>query len=35
MLVDLGININTLHIWIGKFSRPKENDKSVRTDEPL
>lgn len=32
---DLGINANTLHTWIGKYSRPKENDKRVRTDEHL
>jgi len=32
---DLGINVNTLHTWIGKYSRPKENDKTVRTDEHL
>jgi len=24
---DLGINVNTLHTWIGKYSRPQENDK--------
>jgi len=32
---DLGINVNTLHTWISKYSRPKENDKTARTDEPL
>jgi transposase len=32
---DLGINVNTLHTWIGKYSRPKESDKTVRTDEHL
>jgi len=32
---DLGININTLHTWIGKYSRPTEHDKTVRTDEHL
>ena len=32
---DLGINENTLHTWISKYSRPFENTKSVRTDEHL
>lgn len=32
---DLGINVNTLHTWIGKYSRPKESDKTVRTDQHL
>jgi len=32
---DLGINANTLHTWLGKYSRPAENDKTVRTDEHL
>jgi len=32
---DLGINVNTLHTWITKYSRPKESDKTVRTDEHL
>lgn len=32
---DLGINVNTLHTWIGKYSRPKENDKTVRSDKHL
>ena len=32
---DLGLNVNTLHTWIGKYSRPKGNDKTERTDEPL
>jgi transposase len=30
---DLGINVNTLHTWIGKYSRPTEHDKTARTDE--
>jgi transposase len=30
---DIGINVNTLHIWIGKYSRPKESNKTVRSDE--
>src|SRR5690606_31055005 len=32
---DLGINVNTLHTWISKYSRPKTSDKAVRTDEHL
>ncbi len=32
---DLGINVNTLHTWIGKYSRPQEGDKTTRTDEHL
>jgi len=32
---DLGINVNTLHTWIGKYSRPTTSDKTVRTDEHL
>ncbi|CAA9892743.1 transposase [Candidatus Methylobacter favarea] len=32
---DLGINVTPLHTWTGKYSRSKENDKTVRTDEPL
>ncbi|TCV73129.1 transposase [Methylomonas methanica] len=32
---DLGINVNTLHTWIGKYSRPKKSNKAVRTDEHL
>lgn len=32
---DLGINVNTLHTWISKYSRPKESNKAVRTDEHL
>lgn len=32
---DLGINVNTLHTWIGKYSRPTEHDKRARTDEHL
>jgi transposase len=32
---DLGINENTLHTWIGKYTRPLETDKSVRTDDHL
>jgi transposase len=32
---DLGINVNTLHTWIGKYSRLIEHDKTTRTDEHL
>jgi transposase len=32
---DLGVNANTLHTWIGKYSRPQSADKTVRTDEHL
>ena len=32
---DLGINPNTLHTWIIKYSQPKEHNKTVRTDDHL
>jgi transposase len=32
---DLGVNSNTLHTWINKYSQPKEQSKVVRTDEHL
>ena len=32
---DLGVNPNTLHTWINKYSQPKEQTKVVRTDEHL
>ena len=32
---DLGVNPNTLHTWINKYSQPKELNKTVRTDEHL
>lgn len=32
---DLGINENTLHTWINKYSRPTAHDKSVRSDDHL
>jgi transposase len=32
---DLGVNANTLHTWINKYSQPKEQNKVVRTDEHL
>ena len=30
---DLGINVNTLHTWIGKYSKP--NTVTIRTDEHI
>ena len=30
---DLGLNVNTLHTWIGKYSKPKEI--AERTDEHI
>jgi transposase len=30
---DLGINVNTLHTWIGKYSKPKV--ASSRTDDHI
>jgi transposase len=32
---DLGINPNTLHTWIKKYSQTKEPTKAVRNDEHL
>ena len=32
---DLGINVNTLHTWISKYSRPTDHVKTVRTDQHL
>jgi transposase len=32
---DLGINVNTLHTWINKYSRPSGQDKTVRNDQHL
>lgn len=32
---DLGINVNTLHTWISKYSRPKDSNNAIRTDEHL
>lgn len=32
---ELGVNVNTLHTWIAKYSRPTPSDKSVRTDGHL
>jgi transposase len=32
---DLGINVNTLHTWISKYSRSGDQDKAVRTDQHL
>jgi len=31
---ELGVNINTLHTWIGKYSKPEEG-KKTRTDDHL
>ena len=30
---DLGVNVNTLHAWIGKYSKPKK--MTERTDEHI
>jgi transposase len=32
---ELGINVNTLHTWIAKYSQAKTTDKPERTDEHL
>lgn len=32
---DLGINPNTLHTWISKYSSPQTNSKTSGTVEPL
>ena len=32
---DIGVNENTLHTWINKYSRPVSNLKAERTDEYL
>jgi transposase len=32
---DLGINENTLHTWISKYSRPVDTTKTARTDDHL
>jgi transposase len=32
---DIGVNENTLHTWINKYSRPIDNIKTVRRDEHL
>ena len=31
----LGVNANTLHTRINKYSRPQSADKAIRTDEHL
>ena len=31
---DLGVNVNTLHTWIGKYSKPKTT-VTTRTDEHI
>ena len=35
MAKELGINVNTLHTWIAKYSQAKTTDKPERTDEHL
>ena len=32
---ELGVNANTLHTWISKYSRPVENAKAMRTEDHL
>ena len=32
---DIGVNENTLHTWINKYSRPVDNIREVGTDEHL
>ena len=32
---ELGINVNTLHTWIAKYSQAKTTHKPERTDEHL
>jgi transposase len=32
---DIGVNENTLHTWISKYSRAVDNTKAARTDEHL
>jgi transposase len=32
---DLGVNPNTLHTWINKYSQPKASNKAERNDEHL
>ncbi len=32
---DLGVNVNTLHTWIGKYSRCQSPDNPIRTDDHL
>jgi len=32
---ELGININTLHTWVSKYSKTKATGKPERTDEHL
>jgi len=34
-LSGLGINPNTLHTWINKYSQPKDQNKTLRTDGHL
>ncbi len=30
---DLGVNVNTLHTWIGKYHRPRASGKAGKNDE--
>ena len=32
---DIGVNENTLHTWMNKYSWPVDNIKAVRTDAHL
>ena len=32
---DIGVNENTLHTWISKYSRAVDNTKATRTDDHL
>ncbi len=32
---DLGVNVNTLHTWISKYSKPKQQQSVERTDEHI
>jgi len=32
---ELGINVNTLHTWVSKYSKTKATEKPERTDEHL
>ena len=32
---ELGLNVSTLHTWVGKYSRPKNDDPQKRSDQHL
>ena len=32
---ELGVNVNTLHTWIGKYHRPKAPERAKKNDEHL